>query len=159
MSEERTDIKFEGNTAVWECNMHGSVNGTYIGTFRFRCFLTPLQQIAAGKEHRELLGSNISLAPEHEKFLAFALSQLKQRIISSPPFWGSANPNGTMEGDIPDEEVVSAILDAAIGAEVKYKVELKKRKEDAIKRAKSVGERIEKQKTEDDSVEKEESDE
>lgn len=139
---EREDIKIDGSVASWEINTTGSIMGTYIGTFRFRCFLTPLQQIAAGREERELIGVNMSLAPEHEKFMAYALTQLKYRVISAPPFWASANPNGNMSGDIPDEEVINLILSAAIDAEVKYKNELKKRKEEAIKRAKSASEQI-----------------
>lgn len=160
MAEDRNDIKIDGTVATWEINTTGSINGTYIGTFRFRCFLTPLQQIAAGREERELIGVNMSLAPEHEKFLAFALTQLKYRVISSPPFWASANPNGNMSGDIPDEEVINMILSAAIDSEAKYKNELKSRKEEAIKRAKTASEAIVKaeleEKEENDELENEE---
>ena len=141
MAEDRDDIKIEGNVATWEINTVGSIMGTYIGTFRFRCFLSPLQQIAAGREERELIGVNMSLAPEHEKFLAYALTQLKYRIISAPPFWASANVNN-LQGDIPDEEIISVILSAAIDAEAKYKSDIRKRKEEAIQRAKKASEAI-----------------
>lgn len=141
MAEERDDIKIDGNTATWDINTVGSIMGTYIGTFRFRCFLSPLQQISAGREERELIGVNMSLAPEHEKFLAYALTQLKYRIVSAPPFWASSNMN-SLQGDIPDEEVISMILSAAIDAEAKYKNDIRKRKEEAINRAKKASEAI-----------------
>lgn len=138
--KERTDIKIEGSTAVWEMREDGDIQGTYIGTFRFKCFLTPLQQIAANREQRELLGLNQTMTPEHEVFLAYALTQLKYRIVTAPPFWSSASPDGSIHGDIPDENVISSVLDAAIGAEVKYKNQLKKRKLDSLERAKKIAE-------------------
>ncbi len=142
--EKKYDIRIDGNVATWELNKVGAINGTYIGTFKFRCYLTPMQKIAAGKEERDLLGSNIALAPEHERFMAYSLTQLKYRIIQSPPFWTSANTS-SMEGDLPDEEIISEILDAAISAEIQYKKELKEKKEKAIERAKSSAEAIEKE--------------
>ena len=141
MAEEtRPDIKLEGSTATWDIRLEGNINGTYLGTFRFRCYLTPMQQIAAGREERDLLGPNLSLATEHERFLAYALSQLKYRIISAPPFWATDN---AMPGDLADEEVVAAVMDAAVHAEIKYKESLKSRKEQAINRAKQMAELIE----------------
>jgi hypothetical protein len=139
--DQRPDLRIDGSVATWEMKVEGSISGTYAGTFRFRCFLTPLQIITAGREYRELLGSNMSLANEHESMLAWALSQLKQRVISAPPFWNS-QADSSLPGDIPDEEVITTILDAAIASENKYKDQLKKRKEDALKRAKAAGETI-----------------
>lgn len=137
MAEEskNEDIRIDGDVATWEMNMVGAIKGTYIGTFRFRCYLTPLQQIQAGKEQRALLGENMALAPQHESFLAYALTQLKHRILSSPPFWASANPGKSLEGDLPDEDVIEAILDASVRAEIMYKDGLKKRKDEALGRA------------------------
>lgn len=135
------DMVFEGHTAVWELKADGDIKGTYIGTFRFRCFLTPIQQIAANREYRELLGANPTMAPEHESFLAYALTQLKYRIIDAPPFWSSSK-SGAFEGDLPDENVISTILDAAINAEVKYKENLMSKKETALERAKKAAEKM-----------------
>jgi hypothetical protein len=141
-ADKRDDIKIEGDRATWEISAVGNIKGTYLGTFVFRCFLTPLQQIAAGREERALIGENFAFAPDHEKFLAYALTQLKYRIVSSPPFWASANPNGNMSGDLPDPEIVSLVLGSAIDAEVKYKNEIKYRKEAAIERAKAANDAI-----------------
>ena len=66
----RSDIIIESNLGNWEIKVDGDINGTYMGHFKFKCYLTPLQQIAANREFRELLGTNPSVAPEHESFLA-----------------------------------------------------------------------------------------
>lgn len=132
----RSDIIIEGNIASWDINALGDVYGTYVGTFKFRCYLTPTQQIAANREYRELIGPNPLHVPEHESFLAYALTQLKHRIISAPPFWASGN--GGMPGDIPDENVLTAVLSAAIDSEAKYRSILKKRTESAINRSKAI---------------------
>lgn len=132
---ENEDIRIEGDIATWEMRKEGDISGTYVGVFKFRCYLTPLQNIAAGREQRELLGSNMALATEHDAFLAYALTQLRQRIVQAPPFWSSAGVNKTHDGDIADEDILQLILDAAIRAEIKYKADRKKRKEEAIERA------------------------
>jgi hypothetical protein len=133
---KRSDIIIEGNTATWSMRVEGLVNGTYAGSFRFKCYLSPTQQIAANREYRELLGANPSFASEHESFLAYALTQLKYRIVTSPPFWASQNP-AALAGDIADENVLSAVLDAAVVSELKYKAILKQKKDGAIERAKT----------------------
>ena len=137
----RSDLVIEGNTATWEMKIDGDIHGTYRGAFRFKCYLSPLQQIAADRERRELLGANPFSAGEHESFLAYALTQLKYRIVSAPPFWASSNP-ATLAGDIADENVIAAVLDAALGSEMKYKTQLKKKKLDAIARAKPAVEKM-----------------
>lgn len=140
-ADKRDDIKIENDVATWDISAVGNIKGTYLGTFKFRCFLTPLQQIAAGREERALVGENIAFAPEHERFMAYALTQLKYRILSAPPFWASAT-SGSIAGDIPDTEIVSLVLGSAIDAEVKYKNEIKYRKEAAIERAKKASDTI-----------------
>jgi hypothetical protein len=134
-----SDIQIVGGVATWEMRTEGSISGTYTGTFKFRCYLSPLQKIAAGREQRELLGESRAWVEtpdyEHESFLAYALTQLKYRVLSAPPFWTSAGINKTHEGDIPDEDVIEKILDAAVRSELKYKRDLQSRKDEALKRA------------------------
>lgn len=153
--EERADIIIEGNTATWDCRLDGDINGTYMGQFRFKCFLSPTQKLAASREYRQLLGENPTLALKHEDNLAFALSQLKYRVISAPPFWSSTASLGGYSGDIPDENVIDAVLDAAIDAELKYMTQLKKKKTEAIEKAKKAAERMLAQR--DDEAEEDES--
>jgi hypothetical protein len=128
--QERSDIFIEGNTARWEINLEGEIKGKYVGTFRFKCFLNPLESIAANREYRELIGVSPTMAPEHESFMAYAITQLKYRVIEFPPFWSTGQ---SFNGDLPDTNILSAVLDAAISAEVKYKKILKEKKENAIK--------------------------
>lgn len=134
LSLQRSDLLIEGNTATWDMRLEGDIQGTYAGAFRFKCYLSPLQQIAANREYREIMGPNPTFASEHESFLAYALTQLKYRIMTAPPFWASQSP-ATLAGDIADENIISAVLDAALGAEIKYKSQLKKKKLDAVSRA------------------------
>src|SRR5665213_1148730 len=140
--DERPDIKLDGDKATWDISAVGNIRGTYLGTFVFRCFLTPLQQLAAGREERALVGEQFAFASEHERFIAYALAQLKYRIISAPPFWTSANPSGNMAGDLADTEIVSLVLGSSIDAELKYKSDIKLRKEMAIERAKKANDAI-----------------
>lgn len=147
---ERQDITIDGSVATWEMNLQGAINGTYIGTFKFRCYLTPTQQIAASREMRELLGPQMGMAPEHETFMAYALTQLKHRVVSAPPFWSSTLNTSSMSGDLPDENIISEVLNAATDAEIKYKNQLKKRKEDALEKAKEAAERMLKIRDEED---------
>lgn len=137
----RSDLIIEGSTATWDMRLDGDIHGTYVGAFRFKCYLSPIEQISADRERRELLGPQPFAAPEHESFLAYALTQLKYRIVSAPPFWASANP-ASLSGDIADENVIAAVLDAALGSEMKYKSQLKKKKLDAVARAKAATEKL-----------------
>lgn len=150
----RQDVVIEGSSATWEIHKEGEIQGTYTGSFRFRCFLTPTQRLAASREHRELLGNNPQFATEHDDNLAFTLSQLKYRIISAPPFWTSSG----IPGDLPDESIIDAVLDAAVAAELKYKALLKKKKVESIQKAKEAAERMLKQRDEEDGENQEDGD-
>lgn len=153
---DRTDIVIENHTATWDLKAEGAINGTYMGTFKFKCYLTPSETIAAGRERRSLLGDNAILATQKESFYAYALPQLKYRVISGPPFWEAKT--GQYSGDIADAEVMGMILDAALGAELKFNNEIKKRKTDAIERAKKAAEQmLSKQKVKSDDGPPEES--
>lgn len=136
----RSDIIIEGNTATWDMNLDGDIHGTYRGSFKFRCYIDPMQQMSADRERRELLGVNPFAADEHVSLLAYALPQLKYRIISAPPFWASQNP-AAYQGNIADDNVIVAVLNTAIDAEIKYKAQLKKKKLDAVERAKAATEK------------------
>lgn len=138
----RSDVSIEGNQAKWQIAAVGEIQGTYAGEFIFRCYLSPSQQIAANREYREMLGVNPTMAGEHETFLAYALSQLKYRIISAPPFWTSTAQINGFNGDLPDEDIITQILDAAIHAQLKFKHEINKRKMDLIEKARKAAEKM-----------------
>lgn len=134
-------ISIDGNEATWRINDEGPINGKYLGTFKFRCFLTPSQRIAADRDFREMLGSNPSFAKEHEADLAFALTQLKYRVIAAPPFWDGES-EGSLKGDVADDNIISLILAAAVASELKYRRQLAEKKDTAIERAKKAAEAI-----------------
>lgn len=138
---QRSDLIVESTGVTWDMRLDGDIAGTYVGAFRFKCYLNPLDRIAADREYREILGPNPTFASEHESFLAYALTQLKYRIITAPPFWASENP-ARLSGNIADENIISAVLDAALVSEIKYKSILKKKKLDAISRAKDATETL-----------------
>jgi hypothetical protein len=138
----RSDITIEGNIASWNIAATGDIHGTYVGAFKFKCFLTPTEQIAAGREHRELLGINPTLAAVKEDSLAYALTQLKYRVISAPAFWFSTSEISGMAGDLPDENIVMKVLDASFDSELKYRAQLIKQKEELLKRAQKKAEDI-----------------
>jgi hypothetical protein len=142
MAEKELDIIIDGSVATWNMVDQGDVNGTYIGVFKFRCYLTPIQKLACGREYRELLGPSPAMATSQDDNLAFALTQLKHRVISGPPFWQSSLQTTGYAGDLPDEVVLMHILDASISAEIKYKEQLKKKREEAITRAENIAEKI-----------------
>lgn len=139
---DRTDLVIENNLCKWSININGDINGLYTGNFTFRCFLTPTQKIAASRDFRELLGPNPIEVDEHTDNLCFTVSQLKYRVLSGPPFWSSSLGINGYLGDIPDEPVLDAILDAALSAEWKYTALLQDRKDKALERAKKASEAI-----------------
>lgn len=139
---ERPDIVIENDTATWQMKAEGAILGTYTGTFKFKCYMTPVDNLAAGREMRALLGRDSMFASENDRFTAYALSQLKYRVISGPPFWDSSKQNSDYAGNIPDQDVLALILDSALSAELKYKQMLDERKEEAIQRAKKAAEQI-----------------
>jgi len=139
---KRSDIVIEGNIATWSLSMSGDINGTYHGTFKFKCFLTPTEKLAAGRLYRELLGANAALAFKEEDNLAFYIAQLKYRVVSAPPFWTSAIGVNGEAGDLPDTNVLNAISEAAMTAELKYIATLQNKKENMIKKAKESAEKM-----------------
>lgn len=132
---EKINVIIENGFGNWNINMVGTVNGTYMGSFKFRCYLTPTQEIAADREYRELLGANPAFASEHVSFTAYALTQLKYRVVSAPPFWASTMSSSGYSGDLPDQEVLAAVLNAAMECEVTYRDQLKKQKLEAVERS------------------------
>jgi len=139
---KRKDIVIEGNIATWHVSTVGTIQGTYTGRFRFKCFLTPTEKLAAGRDYRALLGPNPIGVLDNEESIAFSLSQLKYRIVDAPPFWTSATGADGYSGDLPDENVINAVLEAALASEFKYTAMLMNRKEDALKKAKKAAEKI-----------------
>lgn len=135
---EKKEILLSGNEATWHMSMLGAIEGTYVGTFKFRCYLSPIEKIAANREYRELMGEQMLLAPEHEANLAYAITQLKYRVISAPPFWTS----NSVAGNIPEYEVIMAVLDASMEAELHFREKKKEDKKKDLDRARAAAEKM-----------------
>jgi hypothetical protein len=135
-----SDIVIEGANAVFDLNITAPIGGTYMGTFKFRCTLSPLQIIDADRDYRDLIGNQPSMVAETADNLAFSLSQLKQRIVLAPSFW-TENSGRFPGGGVKDLEVISKVLEAAFLAENKYRRLLQEKHESAVKRLQSAIER------------------
>ena len=130
-----TDLVIEGSTATWTMsNMQGLIGGTYNGSFKFRCYLSPTEDLTANRLYRELLGPNAILASEDDSYLAYALTQLKYRVISAPPFWYTPQQNGEMPGSIPDRNVILAVLDASARAAAAFQAKMASERETVLKK-------------------------
>lgn len=132
--ESKTDLIFNSDgTATYELNMDGDISGSYRGKFVFKCYLDPLSELAASKLFRELMGFNPQEMNETDKYLAWALAQLKYRIAKSPPFWKTEG--SLIDGNIFDKNIITHVLDMATEAELLYRKDIKKRKEEALQKA------------------------
>ena len=140
-AQKRTDIILSANIATWEMRMEGAYTGTFSGTFRFRCFLSPTQRIAIGREQRDLLGPMANLAPNDETMFVVMLTELKYRILEAPPFWAAASGSG-YQGDILDENVLTEVFAAALDADLKYRAVIMDGKMKFIEKAKIAAEAI-----------------
>jgi hypothetical protein len=115
-------------TASFGVNIKGSVTGsTYVGNFKVKCLLSPLEFIKSDKLYRELLGQYPDQAHSVARNNAFALSQLQFRVIECPPFWENREIGG---GHIEDSNVLTEVMELAITAEERYREERKKEAEE-----------------------------
>jgi hypothetical protein len=130
------DITLQSDgTSTWEINATYPVGGTYMGKFTFRCILTPMQMIEADRDYRDLLGKNAEFANTTVESYVYAISQLKQRVVFSPPFW--AESNSRFPGSqVKDSEVLDMVLQAAIESELKYRAALAEKHEASISKLK-----------------------
>lgn len=120
------DISLEQEFGVWELQETAPLGGTYMGTFKFRCYLTPIQMIEADRDYRFLLGeTSPTLASETIENYSYSLAQLKQRVVQAPPFWfdGSRFPGGNVK----DKEIIALVFEAAIQSELKYRSKLEEK--------------------------------
>lgn len=130
---DNSDIIIEGSTATWNMpRIEGSLGGTYVGSWTFRCFLDPIRQLQAGKEYRSLLGELAAQASSVEEELAFALIQLKYRVIKAPAFWTSTLNEDGYSGNIGDLNVIGVVLDAAMRAQNLFKEKIQKERENLL---------------------------
>lgn len=123
----------DDGTASFSINLIGNINRqTYMGNFKVKCILSPLEFIKSDKLYRELLGNDSANAHSKARANAFALAQLQYRVIESPPFWENREIGG---GHVEDDNVLSEVIELAIQAEEKYrnsKIEESKRLQEIL---------------------------
>lgn len=114
-----SEFRFEGSKAYFDYQGVGSkTNETYLGEFCVKTILSPLDYLKVDRLYRELLGSvNPHLASKEAQNYAFALSQLRQRIVEAPAFF----KNKELDGGHLDSNVLVDIINKAIDAEEEYK--------------------------------------
>jgi len=128
-----SDYRFEGSKAYFDYSGLGDkTKTTLMGEFCVKCVTSPIDMLKADRLYRELIGpTNPHLASQDAKNYAFALSQLKQRVLESPDFF----KNSEIDGGHLDSNVLIDIINMAIGAEEEYK-------ENQDKRVKEIQERL-----------------
>jgi hypothetical protein len=112
-------MRIEDNIGIYQINiLDDESNESYVGEFRVKCILSPLDLLAIDRDYRELLGPiNPIMASGDANNIAFALSQLKHRILAYPPFWKGDSWDG---GHLP-KKVLYSILDHSIEVQDKFK--------------------------------------
>jgi len=125
--EKRSDISINGSVATYTFSYQSETRGTLLGQFTFKCILLPMDKLAVGRERRQLLGEFEALASELERYIAYSLSELKYRIITAPVFWN----DDKMNGNIPEEQLLFNVLDAALYAQGMYS-QTKNEEKDAL---------------------------
>lgn len=116
-------MEITDTTATFDVHITGEPSKmTYMGSFKVKTVMSPLEEIAADKLYRELLGENMLMASDNVKNSAFVLSQLKYRILSyeKAPFWANANRPDIPGGHIEDGNVIFEVFNKAIEAQEKY---------------------------------------
>jgi hypothetical protein len=114
-------MRIEDNIGIYQINiLDDESNESYVGEFRVKCILSPLDLLAIDRDFRELLGPiNPIMASGDANNIAFALSQLRHRVLAYPPFWKGEVYDG---GHLP-KKVLYAILDGSIEVQEKFKKE------------------------------------
>ena len=114
-------------------NLTGEITQeSYKGEFKFKCLLSPMDRIDIDKQYRAILGENIHQAGLEAIDLANILSELSFRVAEAPSFWHDSKY--LIPGShIPDKNVLLAIYEFSLQAELDYREELKKKSEEAKK--------------------------
>ena len=117
-----SEFRFDGSVAEFDYQGIGSAsNQTFMGSFRAKCVISPMDHIKADRLYRELLGQvNPHLASKETQNYAFALSQLKVRVLEMPDFF----KNRELDGSHLDSNILIDIVNKCIDAQEEYKEEL-----------------------------------
>lgn len=114
-----SEFRFDGSIAEVDFQGIGEKSNTsFMGVFRFKCVISPIDYLKTDRLYRELLGSiNPHLASKDAQNFAFALSQLKFRIVESPDFF----KNKEIDGGHLDKNILIDLINLAVDAEQEFK--------------------------------------
>lgn len=112
-------MRIEDNIGIFTISeLDDETNETFIGEFKVKVILSPLDILGIDRDYRELIGAvNPIMASNDANNIAFALSQLRHRILSYPAFWKGGEYDG---GHLP-KKVLYKILDDSIACQDKFK--------------------------------------
>jgi len=112
-------IDMEKEQATFTIDAIGSFDKKrYVAGFVVKAFLNPIDRISADKLRRELLGPNPESAGSEEKTMAFALAQLKYRVIEAGPFWFKGSDIGGAA--LKNDNIIYHVFNLATKAEEEY---------------------------------------
>jgi hypothetical protein len=120
MSKTKFQINEDGTVTFRISEVGDRSRTTLQGPFKVKGSLSPYDELAAGRDMRHLLGDNAVSATDHEVNLAYALSQLRHRVVEQPSFWLEASREGFGGADI-DHNIILKVIGLAIDAEVHYR--------------------------------------
>ena len=110
-------------------NVIGEDTGqTYMGDFKFKCLLSPLDRINIDRQYRSMIGVNSHEAGIEAANLSNILSELLFRVSSYPPFW-KADENHILGSHIVDRNVLLKVYEEALSCELEFKEEIKEKVE------------------------------
>jgi hypothetical protein len=116
-------------SAIFDINIIGDESGNpYTGSFKVRTLLTRRQRAAADEIRRDFIGTNPEGASKQVAIDGFVVGQLAVRVLDAPDFFKNAGVGGQ---NLPDFNVLEAILEKAILAEEERKSKLIKQADDA----------------------------
>lgn len=135
VSKDEVTLDMAQGVAHWDIKHSSPAEGLYTGRFTFKVMLSPLQEIEADRDYRELLGKNAEFVSTHIEKLAYILAQLKQRVHEAPPFWN--NGLSRFPGShIKDQDVLLLVSEASLVAELKYRESLREKRSGLLEKMK-----------------------
>jgi len=152
LKDTTLEINSDG-MAKFSVNMvGGKTMQTYLGNFKAKCLLNANEYIRANREFMDLIGDSKNLGDPEE--IAFALVQLKYRLVDVPPFWQSQN-SPYDGGEIKDYNIITSVFNICMDAEREYEKMMQEDYDKVKEKIKKQREALVKKKEKDESEDKE----
>jgi hypothetical protein len=124
MAKTKFIFNDDGTVAFKLADVGSRSRTTYEGMFRVKGGLSPFDELSAGRDMRALLGEHGVQALDHEANIAYALAQLRYRVIDAPSFWTEKSRDGFGGADL-DSNIIIGVLNLAVEAEVETNKRIK----------------------------------